>query len=324
MTMERCGHTVLVECGVNSALHHVLSDACPVCNADIFEIFFGTEDEEDARFYKMADCRCVLEVSALDQYMDQVTEGNEIVGKRCPKCKTPMITSLRYGNVLKKTNADMARVKEKVLSPPDDVKIRQRELLKRLWNENPSKDVEFNFENAIDSAKTLEDLSVRENQLNFLKAIRELRSKTGLLSSQSAVAKACRLLDRLRDWTMVTTEQLQSAKTHIHNAEKCLRRLEDKPEVLTPEEETDMRTRVESLRGRWLSGVGVSDAERLMIVKAMGFKQGHCVCPECRSDIGGSQHRLTDGNAVATEMDGATYGAWSEQANLANYENLDL
>ncbi|KAK7476870.1 hypothetical protein BaRGS_00031873 [Batillaria attramentaria] len=374
----------------------VCPEACPVCNADIFEIFFGTEDEEDARFYKMADCRCVLEVSALDQYMDQVTEGNEIVGKRCPKCKTPMITSLRYGNVLKKTNADMARVKEKVLSPPDDVKIRQRELLKRLWNENPSKDVEFNFENAIDSAKTLEDLSVRENQLNFLKAIRELRSKTGLLSSQSAVAKACRLLDRLRDWTMVThrssfsEQQCEEFKRELQrtqltilflalcltwtieggthqflpsqafkivlflffecqdtypHAEKCLRRLEDKPEVLTPEEETDMRTRVESLRGRWLSGVGVSDAERLMIVKAMGFKQGHwykcpnghiyaigdcggamqrSVCPECRSDIGGSQHRLTDGNAVATEMDGATYGAWSEQANLANYENLDL
>ena len=45
-------------------------------------------------------------------------------------------------------------------------------------------------------------------------------------------------------------------------------------------------------------------------------------CPECGGTVGGGQHRLTEGNSVATEMDGATYGAWSEQANLANYERL--
>ena len=45
-------------------------------------------------------------------------------------------------------------------------------------------------------------------------------------------------------------------------------------------------------------------------------------CPECGETVGGLQHRLTADNSVATEMDGATYGAWSEQANLANYEDL--
>ena len=45
-------------------------------------------------------------------------------------------------------------------------------------------------------------------------------------------------------------------------------------------------------------------------------------CPECGETVGGLQHRLTADNSVATEMDGAMHGAWSEQANLANYENL--
>ena len=41
-------------------------------------------------------------------------------------------------------------------------------------------------------------------------------------------------------------------------------------------------------------------------------------CPECKQIIGGKHHKLCDGNAVATEMDGAHVGAWSEQANMAN------
>lgn len=72
--------------------------------------------------------------------------------------------------------------------------------------------------------------------------------------------------------------------------------------------------------------------ERKMIVKAMGFKQGHwykcpnghiyviadCgganqggTCNECKAAIGGQNHRLADGNTLAPEMDGASRSAWS-------------
>ena len=37
----------------------------------------------------------------------------------------------------------------------------------------------------------------------------------------------------------------------------------------------------------------------------------------------GTRHKLVEGNQLASEMDNARYPAWSEQANLANYENLD-
>ena len=39
-------------------------------------------------------------------------------------------------------------------------------------------------------------------------------------------------------------------------------------------------------------------------------------CPECNATIGGGGHRLRDDNAVATEMDGSTRGAWSERQDL--------
>ena len=75
--------------------------------------------------------------------------------------------------------------------------------------------------------------------------------------------------------------------------------------------------------------------ERQMIVNAMGKEiklgawhkcpNGHIYAigdcggamesrkfPECSATIGGSNHRLTSGNTVAREMDGATRSAWPQ------------
>ncbi|KAJ3662954.1 hypothetical protein Zmor_007268 [Zophobas morio] len=89
------------------------------------------------------------------------------------------------------------------------------------------------------------------------------------------------------------------------------------------------------------ASIGISDKERREIVQAIGLRQGHwykcpnghpyaigecggameeAVCPECKAKIGGRHHTLTAGNTVATEMDGARFGAWSDAANMANYE----
>ena len=47
-------------------------------------------------------------------------------------------------------------------------------------------------------------------------------------------------------------------------------------------------------------------------------------CPECKATIGGTRHRLVETNSVATIMDGARHAAWSEQANLENYDLQNL
>ena len=91
--------------------------------------------------------------------------------------------------------------------------------------------------------------------------------------------------------------------------------------------------------------LGVSEEERKQIVAAIGLSKGHWYkcprghvyaigecgganqggnCPECGSAIGGQNHRLADGNVVASEMDGATYAAWSEQANMENFDLDEL
>lgn len=45
-------------------------------------------------------------------------------------------------------------------------------------------------------------------------------------------------------------------------------------------------------------------------------------CPECNATIGGGSHQLRRDNQFAGEMDGAQFPAWSEQANLLNYQGF--
>ncbi len=88
----------------------------------------------------------------------------------------------------------------------------------------------------------------------------------------------------------------------------------------------------------------LSTPEKSMIIKAIGAKKGSWYkcqnghfyqigecggamavskCPECSAIIGGERHSLAPGNQHAGEFDDSTHAAWSEGANLANYEGLN-
>ena len=79
------------------------------------------------------------------------------------------------------------------------------------------------------------------------------------------------------------------------------------------------------------SSLGINKEEKEQILKAMGMTQGHwfkcpnghvyvigdcggatveSTCNECGAKIGGGSHRLRQDNQLASEMDGATRGAW--------------
>lgn len=44
------------------------------------------------------------------------------------------------------------------------------------------------------------------------------------------------------------------------------------------------------------------------------------VCPECKTRIGGGNHQLLAGNALASEMDGAERPAYGAVDNMELYE----
>ncbi len=47
-------------------------------------------------------------------------------------------------------------------------------------------------------------------------------------------------------------------------------------------------------------------------------------CPECKSTIGGMNYALAQGNAHAGEFDGSRYAAWSDTANMRNFDPAEL
>lgn len=104
---------------------------------------------------------------------------------------------------------------------------------------------------------------------------------------------------------------------------------------------------IESIKQKVKGILIIADEERRMIHQAMSVdfyggsrsqghwlkcKNGHIycitecggpmqksVCPECKVEIGGTNHAYVSGASVASEMDGARHLAWSQGNNMANF-----
>ena len=117
-----------------------------------------------------------------------------------------------------------------------------------------------------------------------------------------------------------------------------------KTEKLTEEKQDEILSVLSAMTKKY--GVdGLTERERINIVKAMGLPKGHwfkcpnghfyCIgdcggamqeakCPECDATIGGQNHALRSDNQLASEIDGAQYAAWSQLANLANFDPAQI
>lgn len=229
---------------------------CAVCEKNdgtdpITEIFLGGEDDEDALFIQLPDCKHIFAVTDLDRYMDMSNddslESHVIQLKSCPRCKSAIRTSLRYGNVIKQQLYDIEEVKKKVKghqSEVDDAKkrleTRLTELKKTFDGENEMKEWErlsrfvMRLSNRIKAAVT-------ENQVNLMEryCVMSQKLKCNLLSEPTCRKDSidCRLeglfvqgeLDCMKKRSMserVTQQELQDIDlefTRLHlQLELCL------------------------------------------------------------------------------------------------------
>lgn len=392
----KCGHPCIGLCGEECPKF------CRICNGDqVKEIFFGEEDEDDALFIQLKDCSHIFEVKAMDHWMDVAAQGTDsgqfIKYIECPKCKTPIHRSLRYGNIIKHTIADMEAVKKQVLRNNTEASQLLREVL-QIQN-----DIKFCTELSIifgSITKRLESASSNarrgmplifpheavtvKNQVDFLPHIAKIYKL--LHSLPNAILFPNRLqieqeilifqttqLVGFLNTNYLTPQQSESAKGEVMRLH-CLsqlcslqavinkerRKLEQTDQqdiidqarfllscgqggnsMLTDEQSTAMQKMMRSLGNKYSIG-GVTKEELAIIVKAMADIQkgawykcpnghfyaiGECggatqvgKCPECGAAIGGQGHRLLSDNAHAGEIDNSSHAAWSEGANLANYD----
>ena len=383
--LKKCGHPCVGLCGEKCPR------LCRICNKEeLEEIFFGSEDEEDARFLELLDCKHVFEVSGLDKYM--MMEGETSVGlKSCPRCKVPITKSLRYGNIIKMKMKDIEKVKKLLIEQRKDTsqhavlndlngKLRQMSFKKSFRQAySHCKDIQDGVSKKVEklldeNAYKLERIS--ENQVQMLQRIITLiengnftlnasklpydamQNIAEIMSVASYVSKIClqntisrqQLFDielelsRLSVFctTLSTRHDPISSKIAEAKAAQLFKYLEElrTGKKVVKSDLDNMKLVVEKIRQK-LGMQILSKEEKEMVIKAMDLSAGHWYkcpnghvyaigecggamqesrCPECNATIGGTNHSLAQGNAHAGDFDGSRHAAWSEGANLANFD----
>ncbi|KAK3595714.1 hypothetical protein CHS0354_025336 [Potamilus streckersoni] len=347
---------------------------CKECEESFhFEIFFGKEDDPRALFYMLEDCGHIFELSGLDEYMDKKDLERQVGLKVCPRCRTPILHSKRYGNVIKECSREIDAVKRKI----GYHYISQDR--KEVWKEVAKVEIEDDrhfFKSCISQARNNSQLNAIHSQINFylsvIKSIADVNSKYKDILLEEKRQDMLKELHGLQKWTLIkrfrfSEQELSEFKLELTRVRLSLRvdvlicgirerdsapqrdtewtketkKKLDNGEKLNKKTVEDIKIKLKQLDEKYPhSGLGISDDERIMILKAMGFSQkGHCYkcknghlyaitecggameegnCPECREIIGGRDHQSRDDNQVASEMDGAQFSAWSEQSNMQN------
>ncbi|XP_065913575.1 NFX1-type zinc finger-containing protein 1-like isoform X1 [Dysidea avara] len=407
----KCGHLCIGLCG------ETCPRWCRKCHKkEVTEIFFGTEDNPQAHFIQLEDCGHIFEVSGLDQWMDQQdsdtdSKAVEIQFKRCPKCKTGVRRSLRYGNIIKQTLRDMEEVKKRVdgndvesermvrtiqdsvfamkhslacihqsihryikkyfdgiesraqlvdhSKGPHPTHVQSKPALHeinsllyqsknlprifKLRDATLKLNKEFEFGTMKICVKDIETHLLRLCDVMTVKNLTE-QNKTDIdleFNRLSTLLRLFQLCENLAGAEKVERSDLKFLNDSVEHLSSAGIRSKDK---ITAECVSELGSKFGEIRKKYRIG-SISKQEKMEIVKAVGLSKGHwfkcpnghyyCIgecggamqvakCPECNASIGGMRHQLTAGNQHAPEMDNSHHPAWSDAANLQNYDPADI
>ena len=104
-----CGHPCIGLCGEQCPTK------CRFCHSEeVTQVFFGPEDEPDARFVELTDCHHVVHAESMDSWVEQAGAGGQVGLAECPMCKTAVRTTCRYNNAVNHHLIAVERVKTKL------------------------------------------------------------------------------------------------------------------------------------------------------------------------------------------------------------------
>ncbi|NXD26029.1 ZNFX1 protein, partial [Spelaeornis formosus] len=349
---------------------------CLVCDhEELTQIFFGFEDDPDARFVQLEDCGHVFESQGLDHYMDE--DDGVVKLKVCPLCQTPIRKNLRYGSSVKRQVEEIEQVKQKIQGPAQEIESNRQRLWAALTQNVVLKSslypkyamLEGKLKASTHSTKTV---GLIENLLNFYERVADLTHSMKKIDENERAGLSKRL-DEVQKWLdkeriSFTGQELADLQSEIQRLTyllnllarckagrmiptdtateiNCAREILEGTDKFTEKDEAAVKAHLKKINaGLPTSGLGISEAERVQIVSAIGCPRGHwfkcknghiyvigecggamqrSTCPECHEVIGGMNHALESSNSLAPEMDGATHAAWSDVANnMLNFEEL--
>ena len=295
-----CGHPCVGLCGEKCPR------LCRVCDKkELTEIFFGTEEEEDACFVELEDCRHIFEKSGLDEWMSQETE-NEIQLKVCPKCRVPIRRNLRYGKIINKILMDINNVKEKIIGDRREISGLILQIKKDLYN-LPQ---EYRGYLQDEWYKSKNDLSTLSYWFSFHHRITFILALCKLMKNDfqnDSLRKHC--ID-LSQWFLhykgiFSESQLEEIETEMERismilafheverkfmtvGENTIKRLiQQGLQMLTSENYSRVKDDVLRIRNKIsTSNPEISEQEKTYVVRSMGLPPGHWFkCPNGKFSI---------------------------------------
>ena len=310
-----CGHPCIGLCG------ETCPNKCRICNKEeLEEIFFGTEDEADARFVELENCKHVFEVTGLDQWMGLKDENEgQVQLKACPKCKTPIWINHRYGGLIKQSLSDIASIKRNIIGNLDHIK---KESLRVLNNMKGRHDLPFSQRLALKNKITLSEVCCIENSVKFEEHLSKIIAKGTRYKVQTTHPLTLRINKKiteaaqLRTWVLAerprfSVQQLGELTLEITRLDMLMQffmveHAIEKNEMYVPCESLnswinllkeleggsklnmELENKVNNLLEHVKSTVGlpdlideITDRERIMIVEAMKLNKGHWFkCPK--------------------------------------------
>ncbi|XP_004687522.1 PREDICTED: NFX1-type zinc finger-containing protein 1 [Condylura cristata] len=323
-----CGHPCIGLCG------EPCPNKCRICHQDeVTQIFFGFEDEPDARFVQLEDCSHIFEVQALDRYMNEQKDDEVAIKlKVCPICQVPIRKNLRYGTSIKQRLEEIEIVKVKIQGSAREVATSREQLQallakKDLLHQLCPKDFLM-----LEEKLTLENLSVKElglieNYISFCDHLAGLWDSLKKSHASDQVRVRMRL-EQVHTWLAkkrlsFTSQELSDLQSEIQRLTylvnllvRCriaewkvkdsvqeevdsVRKILEKTCKFTQEDEQLVQRKMEALKAILpCSGLGISEEERVQIVSAMGYPRGHWFkCPNGHiyaiSQCGGAVVRST-------------------------------
>jgi len=104
-----CGHPCIGLCG------EICPTKCRVCHfPEVTQVFFGPEDEPDARFVELIDCQHLVHAESMDQWVEQAGPDGVVKLAECPICKTPVRSTARYNSAVNSHLLNVEKVKAKL------------------------------------------------------------------------------------------------------------------------------------------------------------------------------------------------------------------
>lgn len=354
-----CGHLCVGLCG-EKCPH--LCRVCN--KEELTEIFFGTEDEKDVHFVELEDCGHIFEKSGLDEWMSQETAGEiqlkfcpkckvpirrnlrygQIINKTL--MDIDMVKSKMIGD-RQKINELIREIKSDLYKVPKDYRSQLQYECCRSQNSLTTLYYWHSFSQRIKFLLFLFDLMTED----ILKEDSSLQKHFGDLSqwflnhknpfSETELTEIETEMERIRKihkfykvkikfmhelnikhlieqgLQMLKTEDYSKVKDKISEIEKDLSKLIP---IISEKEKIDIVKAIGLAPGHWFK----CPNGHIYVIGECGGAMQHSTCPECGLPIGGMNHALESGNTLASEMDGAQYAAWSDQANMENYVFEDI